>query len=169
MADKPIGTLGTIPTVTIAGVTFTTNTSFIALFLETAGTNRRASFRKIGSGTASGYAPSGVSFYCKAFKVESIGTVLGMVSAGYNDTDLGTAGTTATTNPVYWGTESSSAPTHAPASISTSPDNQRIEVPMGWPTATAQGGKILNAKYGFNDSGGSANTDVAMYVFGYEV
>lgn len=156
---------GTRETLSVGGLVFTKLSSLIHLFINTTGTNRRASARKIGSGTSSGYSPSGVTFYAKAARCWSAGTAIGQLSLAQTDNDCGTAGTTAFTNPVYFGSESSTAVVHAPFSASASVSQ---DVVFG-SARGANGGKVASTKYLSIDSGGAASSECSTYIFGYEL
>lgn len=93
----PIGTLGVVSTLTIAGYVFTDVTSLIRLY---GWVNANACTpRKVN--TTAGYAPSGVSFRMYAMRASNTGTTGSTVRIGYADNDVGVNAGTATTNPVY--------------------------------------------------------------------
>lgn len=97
---KPIGTLGTIPTLTIGGRVFTDLTTIKMLYARQGG-DVRSSFR-LANGT-SGYAVTGgttLTVYAVAI-IPNDSSTIGFQLA-YSDNDVGSDTNTAFTNPVYW-------------------------------------------------------------------
>lgn len=95
----PIGTLGTIPTLTVGGVVFTDMTNLITV-LGNAASTYYTTLRK--PTASSGYqVPGGQTF--SIYALRAVGQSLGgNYSLGYADDDVGILGT-APTNPVYVG------------------------------------------------------------------
>lgn len=107
MANKAIGTLGTIPSLTVGRQVFTdVSTNLIMLFGctagHTAGTPLKSSMRRNGATTA--YAVTSAKTYTvQALIVSNGGTgVEGPVQIAQADNDVGIANSGALTNPVYF-------------------------------------------------------------------
>lgn len=98
----PIGTLGTIPSLTVGGRVFTDLTNLIILSASTGGSaNNVSTLRKFGA--SSGYqVTTGKTLTIYAIKVISQSSTGEALNFGYGDTDVGIrAGTTNPTNAVF--------------------------------------------------------------------
>lgn len=105
----PIGTLGTIPSLTVGGQVFTDLTTLIVLYGSVATTTRYTTLRK--PGATSGYqVTTGKTMTIRAAKINYI-TPTGSPTINflYGDTDVGINSASAPTNPVYLGGDSSSS------------------------------------------------------------
>lgn len=154
MANKAIGTLGTIPSLTIGGRVFTDLTNLIQLigYCDTTGSgNINSDLRRISTGAS--YAPSGTTFSVKAVKLMS-GDASGCVGRLlYSDASVGIGVATAFTTPIYEGNSSSITGYVSGASLGSS-----YEAPSDF--------TIASGKYGgwANNGAGKA----VPRVFGYE-
>lgn len=97
---KPIGTLGTIPTITVGGMVFTDLSTLIVLG-TLAGSGNRGTFRN--TAASSGYSvTSGKTLTIWAIDIVSTQPTSDIeVTLAYSDNDVGFASATAFTNPVY--------------------------------------------------------------------
>ncbi len=97
-------------TLTVGGRVFTDLTNLITLIATPNSGGRHSTFRKEGSGSSTGYTPSGAKkFRVAAVRVisqSSTGTVFQLCQM---DTDIGALVATAFSNPIYMGMESSVA------------------------------------------------------------
>lgn len=111
---QPIGTLGTIPTLTVGGRVFTDLDNLITLVAQegASATSQNCTFRKVG--VTGGYVvPALTTFKLIAIKIVSVTATAGANANGnldilYADNDVGFGTNTAFTNPVYLGGDSSS-------------------------------------------------------------
>lgn len=97
---KPIGTLGTVTTITVGGKVFTDLTNLKILHCFTSSTGGNGTFRL--NGTSVGYQAGANGFQIQA--VRAFTATSGIDSSGqllYSDNDVGFNSTTAFTNPVY--------------------------------------------------------------------
>ena len=165
---KPIGTIGNVPQLTVGGgvngsVTFVDIiTTPVFHFMGSCGgaTNIRSGLFKIGSQTSSAYQiTTGKTFTAYSVGSSQRAAVAEAVTGfGQADNAIGFAASTAATNPVFFGPEGTST-AHILYSLSTSL-NQTIFIPMR--------GTIAAQKYGFVQTAGTASSDLAHFVFGYE-
>lgn len=154
-----IGTIGNIPTLTVAGRLFTDLTSIIMLATHTTtGGSRNGTFRKMGSGSGAGYqvtAGKTMTVYAANFTINQTAATE-VPAIAQSDNDVGIDSATALTNAVYFGSESSSrftlAVTPAAAVGST------VSIPLF--------GKVAAAKYCTVNSGNTA--DLVCYAYSYE-
>lgn len=104
---KPIGTLGTIETLTVGNRVFTDLTNLITLGGKATGSNR-TTLRKMGPNSGAGYAVTALktlSIY--ALNVFATGASAVSAAIGQSDNDVGLDQATALTNPKYFMTGSS--------------------------------------------------------------
>ncbi len=155
-----VGTLG-IPTLVIGGVYFADTTNLIKLGTQSGGaTNRYASFRKMGAQAGAGYTPSGTKYYMNhAVVCNPLSTTAGQFSVAAADNDSGGAGTTAPTNPIYFGGESNSLALNL----------QQISYAQLSTYSFPFHGKVGNGKYMTLVGDGTASSNLSVLAFGYEV
>lgn len=101
----PIGTLGTVETLTVGGFTFVSpRTSGLLVLYGKVHTNTNTTFRKIASGVTSGYAvTTGKTLTIYALKGINGATSAQNMELAQSDNDVGLDSATALTNPVYLG------------------------------------------------------------------
>lgn len=154
---KPIGTVGNIPTLEVAGRVFTDLDNLIILYGSTTNTNG-ASLRRA-NGT-SGYTPSGSnSFKILALRqTATLGSTPtnGYGSLGYSDNDVAVNTATAATNPVYVAGALNNFPFSNPQTQAQVPSEHPLDF------------TVPNGKFVFADGGGGVGS-VSWQVFGYEV
>lgn len=159
---KPIGTLGVIDTLTIGGRVFTNLASLITLVGGTTDlANPRTVFRKTTSGTATGYAPSGVTFKFAAVHVK-VNDVTGDGWLGnicYADNDVGFSSATAFTNPVFM---TSGASFTITPFVSSSFDTDNVGESFYYPDFVVPSGKFVSMQSGAIVIG-------YIWAWGYEV
>ena len=95
----PIGTLGNVPALTVAGRVFTDVSTLKILTGEYSGTSLRTSFRE-GTSTTNYSVPVGKTFQILAVRVTSVGSGAGQTYLSYADNGVNLVSTTAFTNPV---------------------------------------------------------------------
>lgn len=161
MANKPIGTLGAVDTLTIAGRVFTDLTNLIELFGTTTA-SKYSGLSKTGSQTASAYQiTTGKTYKCGAILGECSSTN-GNILAGQCDNAL--AYTTATTpvNPIYFLTEDTGSAGVVFSAVSSLSGNSDLLIQKA-----LNFGKIASQKFGVI----AADATVATWrasLFGYE-
>lgn len=96
---KPIGTLGTVDTLTVAGRVYTDLTTIIGLTAICSGAVGTSSPRAHNATT--GYAPSGANRFIIT-SVEAVVGAAGAINIGYANNDCGFNSNTSPTAPVYW-------------------------------------------------------------------
>ncbi len=152
---KPIGTLGVIDTLTIGGRVFTDLTTILCLYTKGTSTNR-CTFRLYGSQSGAGYVVTGgktLRIYAYYLQSPSASVVSALIAQTDNDIGLGAA--TAFSNPIYFGTESST--TADPIQIPAATTQSQAASPLG---------KVLAGKYLSLDNNGGGTSLVTAY--GYE-
>ncbi len=153
---KPIGTLGTIDSLTIAGRTFTNLSGLIIVYGSILTTSHSATFRKANG--ASGYTPSGsLAFkgYALRLSPSTVASTGGSYSLAQSDNDVGLDSATSLTNPVYIAGSANAFAIAPPQTLAALPIDFAIDIP------------VLNGKYlTLNDSGGVGRIDAIVY--GYE-
>jgi hypothetical protein len=148
---KPIGTLGTIETLTVGGRVFTDLTNLIVLTTGSGTLARNSVFYKSDSGAPAAYQVPGATSFFVDVLMSSVAYVpaseLFSVSLFYTDDNIGNENAGTGTNPVYW-----------PANLTSVciTDRQTFYYPR-WTIPT---GKYLNGAFTYR--GG-------YQVFGYEV
>lgn len=105
-----IGNLGTIPSLTVGGVVFTDlSAALIVLYGSVATTTRYTTLRRT-TATAGYQTTSGKTLTIRACKITYISlTGNPTINLLYGDTDVGLNSSSAPTNPVYLGGDSSSS------------------------------------------------------------
>lgn len=126
---QPYGTLGTIPTLTVAGRVYTDLTNLIgltAIASSTVGTSGPRAHN-----ATSAYTPSGATKFVIT-SVEAVVGAAGALNIGYADNNCGFNSNTAPINPVYWksGTTANVGSVMAPNAI-TKFDVNNFEIPNG--------------------------------------
>lgn len=104
MANKPIGTLGMVDYMSVGGVVFTDLTNLISLSSGfSTSSNKNAALRK---NSSSGYqVTAGKTYTIRAVQANVyVAEATASVRLLYADNDVGLPGTTAFTNPIYYGT-----------------------------------------------------------------
>jgi hypothetical protein len=97
----PIGTLGTIPSITVGGRVFTDLTSLKVLSSGVI-TNPRCTFR-LPTGSAGYQVTAGTTLTVSAIRIVPSTTGLSVCTLAQTDNDVGLDSATAFTNPVYQG------------------------------------------------------------------
>lgn len=151
---RPIGTLGVIPTLTIAGRVFTDLTTLIITGGVVVTPGNRTSLR-LPNGSA-GYPVTALkTLNIVAIEVQNssaAGNADAVTQFGYGDNDVGVDSATAITNPVYYGGSATNSIMAPAAAQSTQQFILNFNVPAG--------------KYVFFQNNASAN--VSIRIFGYE-
>jgi hypothetical protein len=154
----PIGTLGTIPTLTVGGRVFTDLSTLITLVTAIQTANRSGTFRLTNG--SSGYpVTASKTLTVSAMSVISTnqvaGNSAGVASFGYADNDVGVNSATALTTPVYYGGSAliGLAPVGEPSFGGEFQYSVKLVVPAG--------------KYPFAVQDGSANI-LVIHAYGYE-
>lgn len=164
---KQIGTLGNIDTLAVGGRVFvdvsttTSAGSLIILFGSLGGTtNIYSGLFKMGSQTASAYqVTTGKTYRVAVVKgIARAAVAESLFGPGQADNALGLATSSTPTNPIYFGSEGSSA-SHNMFSVANTVGST-VEMPCY--------GSIASQKYGFFKSGGNASSDLACFTYGYE-
>ncbi len=151
---KPIGTLGTIDTLTVGGQVFTDLTTIIGL-VAFSNTNTNGSFR-VPFAAAARVVTSAKTFTVNAVKVWTNSTAqLTQFKLAYSDNDVGMDTATALTNGVYYMTTSVGATMGAQLGLA--PNNP---AEFGFMMAAVPAGKYITAVF--------TNQGHAM-LWGYEV
>lgn len=159
---KPIGTLGTIDTLTVAGCVFTDLANIIVLAGILTTTANIGTLRK-SNGTAaaaSGYqVTTGKTYLVRATKIfntaaEAAGSG---IEIAYGDNDCGMDGTTPITNPHYWGWNVHSGVSPL-TSVATSGANISKEFPVFFPVPALKYCSITSASF----------SNCGVSTFGYE-
>lgn len=155
----PIGTIGNIPTFTVAGRLFTDLTTLINLATHvSSGGNRNGTFRKMGSGTSSGYQVTAgkTLIVAAAFFVINQTAASETPAVAQSDNDVGFDSASALTNAVYFGSESTSrfVLCVTPAAA------------VGSGVSVQLNGKVAAAKYCTVNGGNAA--DLVIQAWGYE-
>ncbi len=148
---KAIGTLGTIPTLEIGGVTFTDLTNLKRLAIYVSGTNN--STFQVPAATSGYQVTVGMTLTIRAAKLYQNTTTQSQVKFAQSDNDVGINTTTALTNPVYFVNSSS-----AIFGSSTTAGTQ-VEMELFMPIAAQ--------KY-FTVDANNASGDAIVTAFGYE-
>lgn len=155
MSSKQIGTLGTIPSITVGNRVFTDLDNLIILIAQVTASGQFTSFRKF-NGTAGYQVTAGKTLTVEAFKVTGgSGTAGNDAGILYGDNDVGYNSVPAPTTPVY------------PGGLSTSPSIARD-------TMTATATFLPEGAINFQVPATKYLTLVAnaapciMYVYGYE-
>lgn len=147
-----IGTIGNIPTLTIGGRLFTDLTTIIPLYTHvTSGGNRFGTFRKMGAGTGAGYqVTAGKTMIVYASQMANDAAALETASYAQTDADVGLDSATALTNPVYFGSESTTF--RAVLGSTTSAAGSVVNLALSGKVAatkycTANGANVSNASH----------------------
>ena len=147
---RPIGTLGTIPTLTVGGYVFTDLSNLIIL-VALANTGLFSTLRKVNANTGAGYTPSGgTAFHCKAYKSHNTGTVQNFGPL-YGNTDVGFTSGSGPTSQIYEASGSSTNTATFVAQAGLTDHSTNFIIPNG---------KYMSAYLNYN--GG-------LQAFGYEV
>ena len=127
--SNPISNLGTIPTLTVGGRTFTDLTNLKILVGDVSTTNKTT--MRV-PGATSGYAvTSGKTFVVDVIEFVNPNTTVSYIQLTYADNDVGVNQTTALTNPVYALSNSSSYYTSATVAGSHNIFYPNFRVPAG--------------------------------------
>lgn len=158
--SNPISNLGTINTITIGGTQFADTTNVIQLYGFLGGaTNIYSGLIKVGSGTSTAYqVTTGKTLTIFAIKLASASSVAENINIGYADAALALNSSSAPTNPVYFGTETST--TTGFISGVGAGDHAVVSLEMK--------GKLAAQKFGFVKSAGTASSLITIYAWGYE-
>ena len=155
--SKPIGTLGTIPTLTVGGRVLTDLANLIELHGYVDGaTNTYGTPRK--PGASAGYTPSGANkFRIVAMRVVAH-TTTGNLYLSYGDNDVGVTSASAATNTVYIGADANLGNIFSAAGLTDDP-KYAYEISVDF--------LIPNTKY--PQVGGNAGSGVfKIQLYGYE-
>lgn len=152
MANKPIGTLGVVPSLTVANYVFTDIDNLVTLWASVGGNN--STLRK--TNTTAGYqVPVGKSFKIYAIRFTSGSAANADLYLNYSDNDVGMGTATAPTNAVYvYDSSTNRLISQGPATISSG-----IEVFLG--PFVVPAGKYVTLK--------TTAGNGTIQVFGYEV
>lgn len=144
-------------TLTVGGRVFTDLANLIVLY-GYADTVSRATLRKMGDQSGAGYqVPVGKTLKVYAMKTVSSDTGGSSVQVAQVDADIGFASATALTNPIYFGTESSTL-TSANVMINPPGVGSTHEV-SGHPLGSVAAGKYVGMD--------TAGTGSSLFVYGY--
>lgn len=156
MANKPIGSIGLTDYMICAGRLYTDLTNIIALHATTSATaNNKSTFRKIGSGSGAGYAVTGgKTLAISSGRFNPASTSDTQVSIAQSDNDVGEGGSsTSLTNPIFFGTESSTSIPFAEFTVV----NSLFEIYF-------HAGKVASTKF----CSIASNNGMHSVIFGYE-
>ncbi len=150
---RPIGTLGTIETLTIGGRVFTDMTNLITLVAGLAAGSSHCSFRKP-NGTAGYAVTGGKTLTLSAVQIQI--NAADLTRLLYSDNDVSPAAATAWTNAVYQGGNNSQS---SYIVTGVTPTGTIISVNTNF--------QVLAGKYAGVENGGTAVH--TFYAYGYEV
>lgn len=161
----PIGTLGTIPTITVGGRVFTDLTTIIILqaYMNSSAATRYSTFRR----TSSGYqVTTAKTLKLHAAKWSGIGTNSGGFTMGYGDNDVGFSSASAPTNETFpfYGSATNSVMLNGRDTTSREPVWDEMAFDPNNPNGFAA------TKYPFLlNQNSTTNSNVVCQIFGYEV
>ncbi len=151
---KPIGTLGTIPTLTVGGRVFTDLDTLITLVAKCSG--NQSTLRKSGAQAGAGYPVTALkTLNIYALRIIPTGATAGGF-IGQSDSDSGLSASSALTNPIYFGTESSVATSDILQASGANTITEMAGNPLG---------KVLAGKYLTIDANSAG---LFVWAFGYE-
>lgn len=166
MANKPIGTLGTVNTMEVQGMIFADTTNLLILYGQTDGsTNIRSGTRKMGAqGGAAYQVTNGSTLTIYAMEAiandTSQASLVSVGAAQIDNVNLGFNVSTAFTNPIFFGTENTALGTMYQIVIPTTS------------SAPYQGGRtkgvVASQKYLGIQQGAIAATSLFHKLYGYE-
>lgn len=161
MANKAIGTIGNVQTMTVGGSLFVDTTNIIILFGGTDGaTNVNSGSRKFGAqGGVTYQVTTGKTLIINAYRGIQLGSAGNDSSmAQVDNSTLGFNVSTALTNPIFFGSESS---TYKSLFYVTSTIGSTFE-------HGSVAGKVAALKYLAFQQSATANSSLSHFAYGYE-